>query len=363
MPSFATYLLSGTESGQPLAPHFGITGIGLEDATATWPSDSLFAALITQAGLLGTRGEDFIAAMTNKNTPPPMRHSSLFPRIGSMLLLPRPMLELKFPKKEQRDSIGKGFKKVRWLSPKLFQAVCEGRDLTEFHHVTLQHSTVWVSADEAKTLPEPWAVKETSDEGQRARAAAAPLWKVDSIPHVAVDRSSSASAYYEAGRVFFTNECGLALLVDYADEQQRPLFEQLLSMLGDSGIGGRRSIGYGQFTWAAGGDIEFSAQAPNRAVTLSRFLPKDKGEVAQMSKSLYQLVEVGGWAQSPQGPTFMRKQVTMLAEGAVLPTALSGQVIDVCSGKYTPKPNHEIWRSGLALTVPATVLPAEGGQE
>ena len=347
MPTLQTYQLSA-RAGGTLAPHFGRLGIGIEEATPTWPSDSLFAALIAQAALLGEPGAQFIAAMTGDN--PPLRHSSLFPRIGPLVLLPRPALPLTFVSDEQRETIGKGFKKVRFLSPKLFKAVCAGvEDLSHFNHLTLQGGQVWISADEAEGLPDAWKVRHGDSDGRRAQVAATPIWAYQSEPHVTVDRASSASAYYEAGRVFFAPDCGLALLTTKRDS----FFERLLEQLGEGGIGGRRSVGNGAFSCAHTGELTFDAGG-DRVVTLSRFLPRDAAEIEiiQHKASRYQLVEAGGWATTSESASFRRKEVTMLAEGAVLAKRVRGHVVDVRSGSFEPRPSHEVWRSGLALTVP-----------
>ncbi|KAB8145996.1 type III-A CRISPR-associated RAMP protein Csm4 [Chloroflexia bacterium SDU3-3] len=350
MPTLKTYLLSGPTNQLPLSPHFGITGIGLENARGTWPSDSLFAALVAQAALMGSQGIHFIDEMKGAN--PPLRHSSLFPRIGTMILLPRPMIKLPFDDKDKEtiNNIGKGFKKVRWLSPILFNAVCMQQELNAFNHITLQHGEVWISAEETAQLPKDWKVQDPNSKEQQATIRAKELWKQESIPHVAVDRSSSTSAYYETGRFSFADQCGLGLIISLRQEWEA-FFEQLLDLLGNSGIGGRRSIGYGQFSWARGPLLTFPDFNGGRVVTLSRFLPQDN-EIAtiQDPNSSYQLSDIDGWALTHEGASFLRKPITMLSEGSVLAKRVRGQVVDV---RISPEyPSHPVLRSGLALTVP-----------
>ena len=357
MPALQTYLLSAPDYGA-LAPHFGRLGIGIEVATPVWPSDSLFAALVAQAALLGQAGEDFTTVMTGNN--PPLRHSSLFPRIGNLVLLPRPALELSFKDEAARREIGKGFKKVKFLSPDLFKAVCRGDDLQQFAHVALQGGEVWVGRNELAQLPANWQYKASdSPEQNQIRLKATNIWRYESEPHVTVDRASSASAYYEAGRVFFAPGCGLALLTTNQDA----FFERLLELLSEGGIGGRRSVGNGAFSWTHGSELAFDSGG-ERVVTLSRFLPRDAAEIEVIrdEHSRYQLVEVGGWATTSDA-SFRRKEITMLAEGAVLAHDVVGQVANVRSNTFltaTTTP-HPIYRSGLALTVPLGVKEDEHG--
>ena len=375
MQTLHTYLLSGpqydvlppanTPQYGALAPHFGRLGIGIEEATPVWPSDSLFAALVAQAALLGAEGAQFIAAMTKQDGEPLLRHSSLFPRIGNLVLLPRPALPRPVSKPRVSDAAegtkdAKAFKKLRYLSPGLFKEACKGEDLQSLAHVVLQDGEVWVSEEEARGLSEEWRFHTSNGKGRREQIAGAKIWHYASEPHVTVDRASSASAYYEAGRVFFAPGCGLALLTT----KQDTFFERLLELLGEGGIGGRRSVGNGAFSWTHGDELKFN-EGGERVVTLSRFLPRGavEIEVIRDEHSRYQLVEVGGWTTTSESASFRRKEVTMLAEGAVLAKCVRGTVVDVRSDTFltaTTTP-HPIYRSGLALTVPLGVKEDEHG--
>src|SRR5437868_3370322 len=101
MPSLTVYHVTPPASSATLALHFGRQGIGYEEASETWSSDALFAALVAQAALLegldtqGTAAPLFARPFLTEA--PPLRHSSLFPRIGALVLLPRPALPLVIP--------------------------------------------------------------------------------------------------------------------------------------------------------------------------------------------------------------------------------------------------------------------------
>src|SRR6266511_1481501 len=101
MPTLITYHLKSLRKETPLALHFGRQGIGYEEAAETWPSDSLFAALVTQAasleGLDPLGSEPPAFARPFLGDTPPLVHSSLFPRIGDVTLLPRPALPPSIP--------------------------------------------------------------------------------------------------------------------------------------------------------------------------------------------------------------------------------------------------------------------------
>jgi len=94
-------------------------------------------------------------------------------------------------------------------------------------------------------------------------------------------------------------------------------------------------------------------------MTLSRYNPtKDEidGGVLHEGAS-YELVDVGGWLASPDGPAQRRKRVRMIEAGSVLvaPVPVVGQIVNVCPEyEQSVAPQHPVWRSGIALTVGVT---------
>jgi CRISPR-associated protein Csm4 len=370
MSALITYHLLPPAGASTLSFHFGRQGIGLEEASETLASDSLFAALVAQAAKISRAREPngepaWVTPFDTGN--PPLALSSLFPRLGGLVLLPRPALPIPAMAPALRDAIGKGFKKLRYLSPQLFAAVCAGRAI-EAAPLISQGGKVWISPDEADLLPTEWRRQQSeNDDGWRARLNATAIWQIESLPRVTVDRTSNASAYYEVGRVTYTPDAGLALLVRFADPQAQQPFESLLSLLGDSGLGGRRSSGYGAFRWERGPALQLDLPAAGpRSVLLSRYVPHGDAELAalQNQAASYQLVDVHGWLYSVGKPAQRRAKLRMVAEGAVIaaaPEQVRGTLVDVRPVYSAHKPHpqlgagpgvdHPVYRSGLALTL------------
>lgn len=374
MTDLITYWLRPPHDRAALSFHFGRRGIGLEEAGETMASDSLFAALVAQAATLsparGPAGEPAWATpFADAGAPPPLALSSLFPTLGKLVLLPRPALPIPDRDAALRAAIGKGFKKLRYLSPALFAAVCAARPFAE-EPLILQGGQVWISPAEAAALPAPWSRRD--GEGEKAwsaRLKEARIWTIDSVPRVTVDRASNTSAYYEVGRVSYAPEAGLALLVRFHDPSAKPMFERLLGLLGESGLGGRRSSGYGAFRCEPGPALDLAIPAGGRlAVLLSRYLPDSDGEFAalQRERSRYQLVEVGGWLYSVGVPAQRRRRIRMVAEGSVIDISAGmprGTLADVRPDYRQSRDGHPIvgrdqgtahpvYRSGLALALP-----------
>ncbi|NJM08350.1 type III-A CRISPR-associated RAMP protein Csm4, partial [Candidatus Gracilibacteria bacterium] len=264
--------------------HFGRQGVGLEETSETLASDSLFAALVAEAAMLsparGSKGEPSWATPFAEGTPP-LRHSSLLPRLGDLVLLPRPLLKLEGTD-VLHETIGKGFKKLRYLSPRLFAAVCAGEQI-DAAPLILQGGKVWISAEEAGSLREPWRAKPGENERSwRARLAATPIWSVDEVPRVTVDRVSSAAAYYEVGCVSYAPEAGLALLVRFDAPDSKAPFEHLLTLLGESASAGGAASAMGPFSYKQKDDLELTTpQHSSRSVLLSRYIPPDE-EIASL---------------------------------------------------------------------------------
>ncbi|GIV64640.1 MAG: hypothetical protein KatS3mg045_1979 [Bellilinea sp.] len=160
------------------------------------------------------------------------------------------------------------------------------------------------------------------------------------------------------GRISFAVGAGLSLLVAFADAQARPSFEHLLTLLGESGLGGKRTNGYGAFAWQHGTALTLDLPSPHkRAVLLSRYIPTPTElPLVRNERSTYQLTRVSGWFLAADGSTYRRQAVMMLTEGAVLvcdERLPGGQILDV---RPDASVSHPIYRSGLALAVG---LPAD----
>jgi CRISPR-associated protein Csm4 len=216
----------------------------------------------------------------------------------------------------------------------------------------LQDGRVWIAQQESKLLPADW---HKLDE---AALKAKRIWKSQRVPRVAIDRISNSSQIYHVGRTTFAPGCGLWFLADL-DQPQVSLFESLLH-LGDGGIGGERSAGYGAFSVEEAVPPDLPSPKRSRHVmTLSRYNPTmDEIEAGVLGDGAsYELVDVGGWLASPEGPAQRRKRVRMIEAGSVLvaPVPVVGRIVDVCPEYDQPgAPQHPVWRSGIALTVGVT---------
>lgn len=362
--------------------HLGERGVGIEETTTFLRADTLFSALCLALRELGHDLDGFLGRyprvrMTESSDseletewlpgedPPPLRVSSAFPFAGDVHLWPRPSLppyglqtfrDLRLP-----PQLGKILKKVRFVSQTIFEHWLRGDSLVQFAIVPntndstklkmrddcfLQGGRVWVTPEDVDKLTE---------SGITAGGKLA-IWRKQTAPRVAVDRVTSRSQVYAAGRVYFADKGGLAFLADYGDETLQPIIEQALRMLGDSGVGGERSSGHGQFRleirqdgWPAG-----PAQA-NAFCTLAPYWPRENEvQAGVLDDAAYQLIVRRGWVASPDAGNLRRRGVRMLAEGSVFTSLPVGALADVKPLDPVEVPNapHPIWRAGMAFPIP-----------
>lgn len=165
---------------------------------------------------------------------------------------------------------------------------------------------------------------------------------------VNLTRSTSEDAEpYHVGGYRYAPECGLFFLVDGMYDV-RPLMEQLSY----SGIGGKRSSGYGRFTFEIREDVPLhlvdGLGSGKRAMLLSSALPReDELTDALLEGARYHLVRKGGFVQSAShAPTPRKKRsLCLFSSGSVFEGCFEGDVFDV---NATPGA-HPVYRYARAM--------------
>lgn len=160
------------------------------------------------------------------------------------------------------------------------------------------------------------------------------------------ETSDDAEPYHVGGYRFAPN-CGIYFLVS-GSYNVRPLLEQLSY----SGIGGKRSSGYGRFTFEMREDVPFSlsdgANASGQAMLLASALPReDELSDALLEGARYHLSRKGGFVQSVSHASTPRKKRSMwlFAPGSVFERRFEGDVFDV---NATPGA-HPVYRYARAM--------------
>jgi len=337
--------------------HFGLRGLEQEDSAPHCPSDTLFAALV--ATLADLEGDAGVRAFTApfQNGQPPFLLTSAFPCAGDLPLLPFPFIKVKLTEKRGQRKL---LKRLRYVSPVIFRRILDRQSLDAYagggnenedrRGLFLQGGQVWIAAEETERLPQAW--RELTPERLREQK----MWQSKPVDRVTVDRVASASSIYRIGRTVYAPGCGLWFGVQWPsgpDSAAQEQLETLLYHLGDRGLGGERSVGYGQFTWEQATAFDLPERAPDGpALTLSRYLPRQEELPAVLQgDASYRLAAVAGWLNAPGHKAQRRRQVRMLAEGSVFQTSGAGPWGRLADARPNGWDDHPIWRYGYACPV------------
>lgn len=244
-------------------------------------------------------------------TDPPVKVSSAFPFAGDLLLFPVPAWPI-WREMEKMNSVErKKFKKVKWISKGVFEAMRSGTEL---------------ASKDAEILPGQIAVLPSERQDWLAPGEFSP-WMSDERQRVAVDRLGLP----EGGDTFFFSlqwfapDCGLWFMAQ-GDEPELDRLDRVLDYLGDTGLGADRNSGLGHFQVKATQTLHWDP--PSEAsgwITLSLFNPGDE-EVDQLTEnSAYGLIRRSGWIFNT---TFGRPPVRAFTEGSYFPVKPQGRVVD-----------------------------------
>lgn len=348
----------------PRGLHLGRGGVeSVEDSLEYVPSDTLFAAMLDTWRHLGRDVKELLP----ENGEPAFRVTSAFPFAGGVRFYPKPVdLRALFEGQTLKsEGAGKRLKKIRFLSEKLLLKVANGEYLDEYlfpeeeyedpkKGIALQGGALWILSEEVKDLPEDWRFNQSEWWLLRRKT----VFNFQTAPRVTVDRISSVSNLFQSERVLFNEGCGLWFGAAGKTEN----LSYILPVLGDAGLGGERTAGYGHFTFAPLGVLLDLPDPQICAYLLSRWHPKDEDEVTLLQKpnSAYKLEAVDGWLRTPENAAAQRrKRLWLVAEGSLIAGNPQGDAVDVCP-EYEDKANpgqsirgvpHAIYRCGFAVAL------------
>lgn len=298
---------------KPISPfHIGEPALGLEGSLTWVPSDLLFSAICNAYALLLGK-EELEVLLDSFVHSPPFIISSAFPFYKETLFFPCPLIP---PKLKDRERI-KDLKKISFIPQNMFQKWIKGEALS----------------------PE-----EVFDD-VRVR--------MELLPSIVLDRVNMSSQIYYRSALFFPKEGGLFFLIRFYEEGLIDKIRGAINLLGDIGIGGERSLGYGHFHLLSFEEITPfpPPDACSPILTLSLVVPSQEDDL-DLSKAYYQLLLRGGWTASPfHTKQVRRKRIWMLGEGSVFPKPIKGQMLDLTPEEFP----HKVYRYALTFPVGVTM--------
>lgn len=317
--------------------HFGDTANGgsLDKFSLQCSADTLFAALCNEAV---NKGSDAVEKLVKKTAEGKIVFSSLFPYWRTAdddlyFYLPKPLLKLE----QEEQQSAKSFEEIKQLATKLKK----------------QKKSTYIRASQINSL-----LKYGGSNGQfTVPEFAAPL-----VAGRVALREEKPLPYY-VGSYVFSDNSGLYFILGVEHEEEFTLIKELLFSLGYSGIGGKRSSGYGKFELADdklelsddGGDYD-----DDTAIALMLYNEKSKyqmclapvcpcvDEIAVVKQGSYKLIKRGGFiASSAAKDNIKRNSIYMLQEGSCFPERLRGQMLQQTVDGLA----HDVYRDGIGMFV------------
>ncbi len=281
----------------------------LWDSSPTCDAATLFSAFFIEALDAGREGDLLEAALNGG-----LLLSDAFPFVGDELYLPKPMLA---PHAENEIAIeNSGDSRVKKAFKKL-------------SHVPLSSYRSFCVEDDFDAL----------GELERFDLGAAGLRM-----HVNLERVDGDAEPYAVGGYTFEPGAGIYFIVaggyDVSD---------LVERLQYSGIGGRRTSGYGRFAFEeASCPIELGNYGDGARVLLSTAAPSaDELNEGLLDGARYSLVRKGGFAQTanPEIAGRRKRASLLFKSGSVFHHSFCGDVLDVsCEGSV-----HPVYRYARAM--------------
>ncbi|MBQ9763067.1 MAG: type III-A CRISPR-associated RAMP protein Csm4 [Phascolarctobacterium sp.] len=318
--------------------HFGDTGNGgnLERVSMTCSADTFFSALCSEAALVS---KNCVETLVEKFAGRKICISSLFPFYQAEdeeleLYLPKPLYRMNV---EVADV--KSFNDMKLAATKMKKL----------------KNTTYVRASELVGLLD--AVKNNEEYNYELPVFAT---KMNSER---VNKRMDEPLPYFVGSYVFSRNAGLYFVLGLENEEDLDEVQELITQLGLSGIGGKRSSGYGKFELGEDyieldaefgiydDDIALANMLENENAQLQMCIAPVKPNVEDVDvikEGFYKLLRRSGFiASNNMEDNMKRESVYMLAEGSCFNKRVAGNLVEFTVQGI----NHKIYRNGLGMYV------------
>ena len=275
----------------------------LEDAESYIYAHTIFSALCLE----DIPGIESLVNLAKNNK---FQISDAFPFIDDALYLPKPVMPIKFD--ESTDK--KALKNLKYIPIDDFGGFLEGK----------------------------LCVLDITKGFKLGKSALQTKVKIPS------DLSEDAEPY-NVGVFSFKENAGLYFIASFENEEIETQFTDLLTSLSFSGIGGKRSSGFGKFTFEKEeiSDKYFSKrQDQSKNMTLSSCLPKEDELEKILEEASYSLAKSSGFIYSENySETLLRKKdLFIFKAGSIFLSEFDGDIYDVSNNG-----NHPVYKYAKPL--------------
>lgn len=276
----------------------------LHDAEMTICADTFFSAVCHE---IIKKGKEEFNLFIEKMFMGKIVFSDLLPYCGEIYYIPKPVLKINNNSVQTDLSLRKAYKKLSYIPI---------NKITEYINGTLD------------------VLKEES-------ILANEIGKKD-IRTCASINDEDETMPFRVGTYNFIKGSGLYILVGFDDVKDVVEFDECMTALGYSGIGGKRRAGLGRFTWKEG-VISCKLQERltasfDKYVALSCSLPDENELENAVSNGGYLLTKRSGFVSSEtySNENRKKKDVYLFQSGACFDNKFSGCIIDVSTGGEHP---------------------------
>lgn len=170
------------------------------------------------------------------------------------------------------------------------------------------------------------------------------VYTVRERPRATLDRITNASNIFYTSTCNFNEGCGLWFFVDAKED----LIDEIISsikLLGDEGIGGDRTYGYGQFEFEC---IEDNIKTiKDKNLLLSLCIPDEKDKIEDLLS--YNIVERGGYIYSNYSKSKRHSLFRTIEEGSTVKGNFKGSIIEDTPEDFN---YHKVYKFGRAFLIP-----------
>lgn len=306
------------------------TGAGLQDSDITCDADTLFAALANEC--VNFYGNETLEAIKQRVENDEFLISDLLPYNEDCLFLPKPLYSAE--KKIVAESLAmikkrmagaKKLKKLQYIPVYDF----------EYYIECMKNNKLYINEQEKNedsSICEKQLVEKVNCRGG------------ESLP-------------YFVEQINFKENCGLYFIAEFANKSDIKLMDNLLQLLSYAGIGGKRSSGYGKFTYTAANmadnddaDIAVLYKLVNNKegssyMSLSALIPT-KDDIDILQEGFFHLNSCSGFVSDNayNDVPLKRNRYFSVSQGSCFKTAITGSIIDVNNGG-----KHPVYRYGKAI--------------
>lgn len=308
--------------------HFGNEKGQLAESGFVLKSDTLFSALCLECLKIG--GEKLLDEFYHWCKMGELAFSDALPFYGESYFLPKPIVMVERQPQEHNSVQKKLYKNLGYISAQNMRSYWQ----------SLKNEGAFdpkAESDQLKAI----TTKETRVMARNRREN-----DEDTLP-------------FYISTVTFAPEGGLYVIVEYQDEAKIAKLQQIMSSLGLSGIGGKKSSGLGHFE---ADDVIFLDDAYSEGLkalqqllrqkeaayymTLSCALPNDDELARVLKGAYYKILKRGGFVDSSNYmPQFVKKKTLYLLDsGSCFKQKFAGDIRDIARGG-----SHNVYRYAKPL--------------